>query len=337
MSKAILIALLGLFGVSAISAPGRAGYEALSQATPAARKTVEAQTAGGLIEKVTRTLKNGEPTYEVDWSKGPVERSCTVAEDGTLLGRLVFLNEVPAPVRTRIQSQVGKARLGDIFWTDEAGEIAYEVETKRNGKSQFFNVASNGNLISVQVNLAETPEPVRKTIQARMGGGTSGDIYRAIEEEEVVYFVDMAKNGKGHSFTVSTNGEILSTSLDLTETPITVQKAIKQQIGTGRLGEIEQTEKGKEVTYEVKGFWNGHRRSLSVAPNGQINSVQVALDETPAAVQKKIQERAGFGTILRIDRTTQGDNVDYDVEVKTDGKRVDFTVGADGKVYETKQ
>src|SRR6266478_4708370 len=179
--------LLGITCALASAAPRRAPSEALAHASPAARKTILAKAGNGTIENVTRTIEDGEVVYEVDFKKGQVERSFSVADDGTLLHWQVFMRELPAPAQAKVRSQLGDGKLVDIFWTDDIGEISYEIEVARNGKSHSFSVAPNGELLSLQISPAEVPEPVRKTIQTRAGNSGITDLFWAIEDEDVFY------------------------------------------------------------------------------------------------------------------------------------------------------
>jgi len=324
--------ILGMTCALASAAPRRAPSEVLAQASTAARKTILAKAGNGTLENVKRTIEDGEVVYEVDFKKGQVERSFTVAHDGALLHWQVFMRELPAPAQAMVRSQLGNSQLVDIFWTDDIGEISYEVEVARNGKSHSFSVAPNGQLLSLQVSLAEAPEPVRKTIQARVGNGTIDDLYWAIEDEEVIYVVETTQNGKEHSFSVGADGEFLSSTVALSETPVPVQNAIKRQLGDGRLGEIERSEDGSEVSFEVKTLRNGRRRCFSLAVDGKIISQQVLLAETPAEVRDAIQKEIRGGRIIRIDQTTDGGESAYEVEAKKGGKRISFAINAAGKI-----
>src|SRR2546422_169347 len=121
-------AVLTLTGALAFAAQRRGPSEVLAHASPAARKTILAKAGNGTIEDVTRTIEDGEVVYEVDFKKGQVERSFTVANDGTLLNWQAFMGELPAPAQAKIRSQLGDGKLVDIYWTDDVGGISYEVE-----------------------------------------------------------------------------------------------------------------------------------------------------------------------------------------------------------------
>ena len=77
-------------------------------------------------------------------------------------------------------------------------------------------------------------------------------------------------------------------SISLSSLPVAVQQTIKAQLGNAQLGKIEQTEEGDENVYEIEFKENGVARGCTVAANGKLLSRELALSETPEAVQKVI-------------------------------------------------
>jgi uncharacterized membrane protein YkoI len=61
---------------------------------------------------------------------------------------------------------------------------------------------------------------------------------------------------------------------------------------------------------------------------------EIKLGDCPAAVQQTIKDNAGGGEILEVEKATKKDGaVVYEAEVKkTDGKKVEVKVAADGKL-----
>jgi uncharacterized membrane protein YkoI len=71
--------------------------------------------------------------------------------------------------------------------------------------------------------------------------------------------------------------------------------------------------------------------ATAVAVFADDNSKTVLLSETPAAVQKTINAQLGDGKLGSIDKTVDGEDTTYDIELTTKGgQERDFTVDEDG-------
>ncbi len=123
-----------------------------------------------------------------------------------------------------------------------------------------------------------------------------------------------------------------SQTVALAETPLAVQKTIHAQTGDGTLGDIEKTLNDSEIIYNVElTAKDGSERDFTVDEDGTLLSVEVALAETPAAVQKSIQQLLKQGELEDIDKNLGDSDVTYDIELTTkDGWEKDFTLADDG-------
>ena len=123
----------------------------------------------------------------------------------------------------------------------------------------------------------------------------------------------------------------LSQPVPLMGTPPAVQKTIAAQVGNGKLGDIQRSDVGGETTFDV-GFTTqaGEKRGFSVADDGALLSTEVALAETPAAVQKAIETVAAGWGLNGIARNVEDAGATYDVEVTKNGRTQNFTVDDDG-------
>jgi uncharacterized membrane protein YkoI len=67
---------------------------------------------------------------------------------------------------------------------------------------------------------------------------------------------------------------------------------------------------------------------------GKKKEQKINLSDCPAAVQQTIKDNAAGGEILEVEQATQKDgSVVYEAEVKkTDGKKIEVKVSADGKL-----
>src|ERR1700733_2478194 len=79
--------------------------------------------------------------------------------------RPVALSETAPAVQKTIAAQIGDGKLGDIDRSDEKDEPAFDVSfTTKAGDEHDFSVAADGTLLSVEVEMSETPAAVQKTI-----------------------------------------------------------------------------------------------------------------------------------------------------------------------------
>ena len=129
------------------------------------------------------------------------------------------------------------------------------------------------------------------------------------------------------------DGTLLSVEVALDETPIPVQRTIKAQVGEGTIENVEQSFDEDEISYDVDiKRKDGAERSFSVTLAGRLQALQVALEETPAAVRKIIETSLGSAKLEDIHHIFEEGETSYYVEVRRDGKLRDFSVAENGKL-----
>jgi len=141
------------------------------------------------------------------------------------------------------------------------------------------------------------------------------------------------KDGQERAFTVEENGTVSSMEVALADTPAAVQKAVKAQVGTGKLDSITRI-LDEGLSYEVAMTTaEGKEREFTVGATGRLQSMTVTLDETGSEAQKTIKEQIGTGKILRIERSFEGKSKvpPYQVEAIKNGKPFYFSVDPKGK------
>jgi hypothetical protein len=133
-------------------------------------------------------------------------------------------------------------------------------------------------------------------------------------------------------FAVNASGQ--EKHIKRSDLPPAVQKtADEQSKGATVRGYAKEMEKGK-MEYEVETIVNGHTRDVSMDPDGRILEIEeeVALDTLAPTVREGLQEKAGKGTITKVETITKHDTlVAYEAQVRTAGKRSEVQVGPDGK------
>jgi hypothetical protein len=228
-----------------------------------------------------------------------------------------LLETLPIPVRRTVQAQIVNGKLDSVSRTNgDQGQVLYDIDFTRAGKSRNMTVALDGKLLDLQVFLDETPVAVRDAIKTLSQGADLGDITKNTGDfDDFTYETEMTRDGATRTFTVDDNGELLEMQVSLKETPEPVQQTINTKVGGNILGDITKTMDGGQVAYDVEMTKAARRRSFTVSTNGALMEEQVFAEELPEAVQKAVQAQSSRGRLGKISRQTDGDKVYYEVAV----------------------
>jgi hypothetical protein len=184
--------------------------------------------------------------------------------------------------------------------------------------------------------LQSLPIPVRRTIQAEIASGKLDAVSRTNGDEgEAIYDVDFTRLGKSRNMTVALDGKLLDIQVFLDETPFPVRQAIHNLTEDGELGDITKNIGNyDDFSYDVEFTRDGAARTLTVDDDGVLLEMQVFLKETPPSVQKAINAKAGGGILGDITKTSDGGEVNYDVEMTQAGRKRSFTVSTNGELVQ---
>jgi uncharacterized membrane protein YkoI len=109
----------------------------MAQVSEPARATINKETAGGQVDKITKEVERGKAVYDVEATVGGRHMEYLVADaNGELLGTEVpiELNQAPEPVRASAEKYFGTSSGLTVMKGVEYGETHYEVEGPKNGK-----------------------------------------------------------------------------------------------------------------------------------------------------------------------------------------------------------
>jgi uncharacterized membrane protein YkoI len=186
---------------------------------------------------------------------------------------------------------------------------------------------------SKPVTLQQAPPAVQKTIALQTGSGSVEEIDQSLEDGVVTYDVTyLDKQGEDRGFSVRDSGALLSVEQSLTDVSPAVQKTIQTQAAGWELDGID---KNMDGTFDVKVINSGTERSFTVADDGTLLSEQVALADTPPAVQQIINAHLNGWQLDGIDRNTDDGQITYDVEVTNATRDKTFTLAEDGTLMST--
>jgi hypothetical protein len=245
------------------------------------------------------------------------------------------LMEVPTVVQKAITGHIGDGQLGEITKTNEPGEMVFEVTfTPKGGDDdRDFTVADDGTPLSEEVTLTEAPDAVQKMIRAQATGWELESIEKNLDGSEVSYDVEVTKDSRDRTFSVSDDGVVMSDSVTLAVTPAAVQMTIQSQITNSSAPSISEIFDSDGNSFDVETTGKNHK-SFSVAEDGQLLSEEVSLKKLPPSTRKAIEEKIGAGKVLRIDKCLVEKKkgvLPYEVQGRKDGKPFDFSVGPKGR------
>jgi len=132
--------------------------------------------------------------------------------------------------------------------------------------------------------------------------------------------------------------QVESKAVELKSVPRPVQKAVQLWLAGGSLDNIDEVQEKGRVTYEVD-FTSkeGKDRDFTLAENGTLLSLEIALADSPAPVQKILKGMIGTGTLDSIEKNLDGEDPTFDISiVNYNGKDNDFTLDAGGKMISQK-
>jgi len=120
----------------------------------------------------------------------------------------------------------------------------------------------------------------------------------------------------------------------LSALPARVQQTIKAEMKGAQVGEIEQTDVDGKSFYEVLLTGPERTRNVTVDAEGNLVRAQAALSETPPAVQKVIQSQLGKNKLGDIDRTSEGGETIFAIDlIGANGASHSLSVAEDGKWF----
>jgi uncharacterized membrane protein YkoI len=247
-----------------------------------------------------------------------------------MLGRLL------EPVKKTIRAQVGNGRLHAVDRDDEGGQVTYDVEMVKQGKTRNFTVDEDGAVIDTEVFVDELSATVQQAIKNRVGSATLGEIDQSNDAGGTVYSVEMIGGGKTRSFTVDARGKLTDEEVFLAELPPNLQASIRKEVGAGTIDEITRSFEEDGTVYDVDATNSGKTVTFTFDEKAvlQSRSEEIALTEVPDAARKQIQILLKGGKFVTISKVTEDGATSFDVDIRQNGAVKSYTVENDGRLAE---
>jgi hypothetical protein len=119
--------------------------------------------------------------------------------------------------------------------------------------------------------------------------------------------------------------------------PPAVERAVAEQSKGATIRGFSEEQENGQTFYETELMVNGHSKDVLVDVNGAVVEVEeeVSTESLPAAVRQGLQEKAGNGKLVKVEKLTKKDKlVAYEAQVLINGKKSEVQVGPDGKLLD---
>ena len=131
----------------------------LSDCPVAVQKTLQREANGAEIEEVESETEDGETTYGAEVTFDGKEYKIVVAEDGTLIEKVldeteeiqvleIDLSDCPAAVQKTLKREANGGEIKAVDKETKDGKAIYEIDVKIDGKNYEIRIGEDGILIS---------------------------------------------------------------------------------------------------------------------------------------------------------------------------------------------
>lgn len=137
-------------------------------------------------------------------------------------------------------------------------------------------------------------------------------------------------------------------SVAMNDLPDAVQKALKEAVGDGAIGEIEREKEDGRIVYEAEATIDGRRVELEFSADGVLLETEpaddgddeeteesIALDKLPAAVQTALSQRIPGVQVDEVEKEVEGGHVYYEVEYEANDTEQTLKLTEQGDIVET--
>jgi len=307
----------GKHRMSVSDGPAAAG-DGLPPMLPVVRQAILAEAAGATIEGCQRTTEEGELVYEVDITRGGVERSFAIGLDGVLRSRQYFLPELPAVVQQTVASLKMRGELGNIYWCNEAGDLVYEVEIGSGADKRFCTVAPDGTHLATQRQFIELPPATQQTIAEQAGADTISSVSRDETEAGDVFDAVLLRDGRRRIVSVNAAGVVVATQVLSIQTPLAVQAMLPKLLGDAKLIYLGECNEDNTTVYAVTALRGLQREEFVIDTEGKLLARVVAFSALPEPAQKYLREQAGTARMARIEKLADGT---FSADLDRNGKK----------------
>ncbi len=183
----------------------------LNQTTPAAHRTIVAQSAGWDLDGIDQ---NPDGSFDVTLVKNGQQREFTVGPGGKMWSIQVALADTPPAAQQTIRELQGTWTLDGIDKDVYDPVPSYDVEVTSGGQKRSFTVGEDGKLQSMEIPLTDAPDPVQRTIVSSANGWQVDQVLKEIEGPDVLYVAQVSNGRNQKTISVADDGTLVDAQAD---------------------------------------------------------------------------------------------------------------------------
>jgi uncharacterized membrane protein YkoI len=146
--------ILGILPVAAVLAGLALAYDEpvrMSDLPPAVRQTMERETRGASVHKLSRETENGRVYYEAEMTANGLPKEVVVDGAGAVVKveEKTRLENIPQAARNTIEQHAAGGQVVDVERKTRYGRTVYEAKVIKAGEDFEVKVTPEGRLIEI--------------------------------------------------------------------------------------------------------------------------------------------------------------------------------------------
>jgi len=144
--------ILGVIVIAIGFSSARASEKAINMKDlPAAvRRTVQEQSQGAVIRRLSKEIEGGKTVYEVEMKVKGHGKDVTIDASGEVIEveEEVPLESLPNAARAAIEKAAGRGQITKVERVSGGKQAAYEAHVRRDGKTSEIKIGDDGRFLS---------------------------------------------------------------------------------------------------------------------------------------------------------------------------------------------
>ncbi len=219
------------------------------------QQTFKREAGSAKISDIDKNSVRGETVYEIEFTRDGRSEEISINEDGSL-------------ARTRLTNQE----------RDKRGSSAATESSNEDAQAGFDRPLA----ATRKVDFEDLPNAVKRAARGQAGSNRIEDAERGTMDGKIIYEIAFKKGGEHNEVRIAEDGSIVNRvsgsnirlpgALSVEEVPARVRSAIRDQVGSGEVNDIDKKTLDGKTVYEVgfKREKGGAQQEIQIAEDGTV-------------------------------------------------------------------